>query len=88
MLATRRFALRFAQLISGEVEEGRHLWAMVYLLHAYFGRDGREEARELLSAIPVTPTSHAFWHLQRAHPRLDQLLHVHLLQPIATVSSS
>ena len=30
------------------VEEGRHLWAMVYLLHAYFGRDGREEADELL----------------------------------------
>jgi benzoyl-CoA 2,3-epoxidase subunit B len=24
------------------------LWAMVYLLHAYFGRDGREEAEELL----------------------------------------
>ena len=31
------------------VEEGRHLWAMVYLLHAHFGRDGREEAEELLS---------------------------------------
>jgi benzoyl-CoA 2,3-dioxygenase component B len=31
------------------VEEGRHLWAMVYLLHAYFGRDGREEAGELLA---------------------------------------
>jgi benzoyl-CoA 2,3-dioxygenase component B len=30
------------------VEEGRHLWAMVYLLHAYFGRDGREEAEQLL----------------------------------------
>ncbi len=30
------------------VEEGRHLWAMVYLLHAYFGRDGREEADEML----------------------------------------
>jgi benzoyl-CoA 2,3-epoxidase subunit B len=30
------------------VEEGRHLWAMVYLLHAYFGRDGREEAEALL----------------------------------------
>lgn len=29
-------------------EEGRHLWAMVYLLHAYFGRDGREEAEGLL----------------------------------------
>jgi benzoyl-CoA 2,3-dioxygenase component B len=31
------------------VEEGRHLWAMVYLLHAYFGRDGREEAEGLLA---------------------------------------
>jgi benzoyl-CoA 2,3-dioxygenase component B len=30
------------------VEEGRHLWAMAYLLHAYFGRDGRDEADELL----------------------------------------
>src|SRR2546426_1494479 len=29
-------------------EEGRHLWAMVYLLHAYFGRDGRDEATALL----------------------------------------
>ena len=30
------------------VEEGRHLWAMVYLLQKYFGRDGREEAEGLL----------------------------------------
>ena len=30
------------------VEEGRHLWAMVYLLQKYFGRDGREEAEQLL----------------------------------------
>ena len=30
------------------VEEGRHLWAMVYLLHRFFGRDGREEAAALL----------------------------------------
>src|SRR6476660_7535260 len=30
------------------VEEGRHLWAMAYLLHRYFGRDGREEAAALL----------------------------------------
>ncbi len=30
------------------VEEGRHLWAMVYLLHKHFGRDGREEADALL----------------------------------------
>ena len=27
---------------------GRHLWAMVYLLQKYFGRDGREEAEGLL----------------------------------------
>jgi len=31
------------------VEEGRHLWAMVYLLHRYFGREGREEAEALLA---------------------------------------
>jgi benzoyl-CoA 2,3-dioxygenase component B len=31
------------------VEEARHLWAMVYLLHRFFGRDGREEADELLT---------------------------------------
>src|SRR5262249_37272190 len=30
------------------VEEGRHLWAMVYVLQKYFGRDGREEAEQLL----------------------------------------
>jgi len=35
-------------LFQVNVEEGRHLWAMVYLFHAYFGRDGREEAEELL----------------------------------------
>ena len=35
-------------LFQVNVEEGRHLWAMVYLLHRYFGRDGREEAEALL----------------------------------------
>src|SRR5580700_9198711 len=35
-------------LFQVNVEEGRHLWAMAYLLHAHFGRDGREEAEELL----------------------------------------
>jgi benzoyl-CoA 2,3-epoxidase subunit B len=35
-------------LFQVNVEEGRHLWAMVYLLHRYFGRDGREEAEYLL----------------------------------------
>ena len=35
-------------LFQVNVEEGRHLWAMVYLLHQYFGRDGREEAEDML----------------------------------------
>jgi benzoyl-CoA 2,3-dioxygenase component B len=35
-------------LFQVNVEEGRHLWAMVYLLHRYFGRDGREEGEALL----------------------------------------
>src|ERR1043165_5027448 len=36
-------------LFQVNVEEGRHLWAMVYLLHRFFGRDGREEAEEMLN---------------------------------------
>lgn len=36
-------------LFQVNVEEGRHLWAMVYLLQKYFGRDGRDEADELLN---------------------------------------
>lgn len=35
-------------LFQVNVEEGRHLWAMVYLLHKYFGADGRDEAEDLL----------------------------------------
>jgi benzoyl-CoA 2,3-dioxygenase component B len=36
-------------LFQVNVEEGRHLWAMVYLLHGYFGKDGRDEADDLLA---------------------------------------
>jgi benzoyl-CoA 2,3-dioxygenase component B len=35
-------------LFQVNVEEGRHLWAMVYLLMKHFGRDGREEAEGML----------------------------------------
>ena len=42
-------------LFQVNVEEGRHLWAMVYLLHTYFGRDGREEARGLLERRSGNP---------------------------------
>ncbi len=47
LIAPSLYDLR--NLFQINVEEGRHLWAMVYLLHAYFGRDGREEADELLT---------------------------------------
>jgi benzoyl-CoA 2,3-dioxygenase component B len=47
MTAPSLYDLR--NLYQVNVEEGRHLWAMVYLLHAYFGRDGREEGEELLA---------------------------------------
>jgi benzoyl-CoA 2,3-dioxygenase component B len=42
-------------LFQVNVEEGRHLWAMVYLLHKYFGRDGRDEADELLDRRSGNP---------------------------------
>jgi benzoyl-CoA 2,3-dioxygenase component B len=42
-------------LFQVNVEEGRHLWAMVYLLHAYFGREGREEAEGLLQRNSGSP---------------------------------
>jgi benzoyl-CoA 2,3-dioxygenase component B len=47
MTAPSLYDLR--NLFQVNVEEGRHLWAMVYLLHAHFGRDGREEGEELLA---------------------------------------
>jgi benzoyl-CoA 2,3-dioxygenase component B len=43
----RLYVLR--NLFQVNVEEGPPLWAMVYLLHSYFGRDGRDEAEELLA---------------------------------------
>ena len=42
-------------LFQVNVEEGRHLWAMVYLLHRHFGRDGREEAEALLQRRSGNP---------------------------------
>ena len=46
LTAPSQYDLR--NLFQVNVEEGRHLWAMVYLLHKYFGKDGREEAEALL----------------------------------------
>ncbi len=44
-------------LFQVNVEEGRHLWAMVYLLHAYFGKEGRDEAEALLYRNSGSPDS-------------------------------
>jgi benzoyl-CoA 2,3-dioxygenase component B len=52
-LAPSLYDLR--NLFQVNVEEGRHLWAMVYLLHKYFGKDGRDEAEELLERRAGNP---------------------------------
>ncbi len=65
-------------LFQVNVEEGRHLWAMVYLLHGYFGRDGRDEADELLERRSGNrrQATHSR-SVQSALRRLAQLLCVH-----------
>jgi benzoyl-CoA 2,3-dioxygenase component B len=49
-------------LFQVNVEEGRHLWAMVYLLHAHFGRDGREEADAMLERHSGDPDKPRILH--------------------------
>ncbi|MCP3857372.1 MAG: benzoyl-CoA 2,3-epoxidase subunit BoxB [Actinomycetia bacterium] len=44
-------------LFQVNVEEARHLWAMVYLLHGHFGRDGRDEADAMLKRHSGDPDS-------------------------------
>ena len=57
-------ARRWPENIQVNVEEGRHLWAMVYLLHRYFGRDGREG--EEFSSDETVIRKREFWvHSQR-----------------------
>jgi len=48
LAATAPSLVDMRNLFQVNVEEARHLWAMVYLLMAHFGRDGREEAEDLL----------------------------------------
>jgi benzoyl-CoA 2,3-dioxygenase component B len=54
--------LDLRNLFQVNVEEARHLWAMVYLLHSYFGKDGRDEAEEMLARRSGHPD----------HPRILQ----------------
>jgi len=75
-------------LFQVNVEEGRHLWAMVYLLHRYFGRDGREEAEALLarrSGDRTTRASSAPSTRRRPTGCRSSCLRI---SPIATASSS
>ena len=44
-------------LFQVNVEEARHLWAMVYLLMKFFGKDGREEAEAMLQRRSGDPDS-------------------------------
>ena len=55
LAATAPSLLDMRNLFQVNVEEGRHLWAMVYLLQKYFGKDGREEADELLKRRAGNP---------------------------------
>ena len=65
-------------LFQVNVEEGRHLWAMVYLLHSQFGRDGREEAEELLARRSGNPDKpRILGAFNAAGGQLARLLHVH-----------
>jgi len=67
-------------LFQVNVEEGRHLWAMVYLLHAYFGREGREEAEELLHRNSGSLDSpRILGAFNEETPDWLSFLHVHLL---------
>ena len=71
------------------VEEGRHLWAMVYLLHAYFGRDGREEAEELLARHSGDADKPRILdHLQRADLATGCRSSASPTSPTATASTS
>ena len=63
------------------VEEGRHLWAMVYLLHKHFGRDGREEAEALLLRTGPDAPSNAI--VRATLLGLDLPGHEHLLTGVA-----
>jgi benzoyl-CoA 2,3-dioxygenase component B len=62
-------------LFQVNVEEGRHLWAMVYLLQAYFGRDGREEAEAMLERHAGDPDKPRI--LQAFNERTDDWLSFH-----------
>ena len=74
-------------LFQVNVEEGRHLWAMVYLLQAYFGRDGgRKKQMNFWNDDRAMRTSLAFWMLSINHAVTGLLSSV--LRPLRIVMAS
>ncbi|GIT09598.1 MAG: hypothetical protein CM1200mP30_32280 [Pseudomonadota bacterium] len=51
---------------------------MVYLLQAYFGRDGREEAESLWKGIPEIRTNRVFWVPLMNKLRMAFIFYVHI----------
>jgi benzoyl-CoA 2,3-dioxygenase component B len=64
-------------LFQVNVEEGRHLWAMVYLLHAHFGRDGPRRGRR--AAGPPLRRPRQAPHPRRLQPEVPRLVDLLLL---------
>jgi benzoyl-CoA 2,3-dioxygenase component B len=75
-------------LFQVNVEEGRHLWAMVYLLHTYFGKDGREEADELLQRRSGNADTRASWARSTSPAWTGCRSSASRCSPTATASSS
>jgi len=71
-------------LFQVNVEEGRHLWAMVYLLQKYFGRDGREEADELLRRRSAMRIRRVCWAPSTRRRRTGCRSSCSPISPIAT----
>jgi len=65
-------------LFQVNVEEGRHLWAMVYLLHAYFGRDAEWKRSNCFAPLGRRGQI----RMQQIHhrPQMPPFFHVHLKQ--------
>ncbi|HZE66700.1 MAG TPA: hypothetical protein VE081_08735, partial [Sporichthyaceae bacterium] len=67
MTAPSLYDLR--NLFQVNVEEGRHLWAMVYLLHAYFGREAGRKPLSCCGATPAARMRRASWARSTRRPR-------------------
>jgi len=75
-------------LFQVNVEEGRHLWAMVYLLHAYFGREGGRRPRNCCTATRAASIRRASWVPSTRRPRTGCRSSCSPTSPTGTASTS